>query len=363
MSARTRGVLAQLPAYTPGRSTEQVAASHGLDRVVKLASNESALGPLPGVLEKAVTAAGSMNRYPDNDARLVREAIATRHGVDVDRVTVGCGSVGLCQQLVQIACNAGDDVVFGWRSFEAYPLFTAVAGATSVRVPLAAETYDLDAMAAALTPRTRLVFVCNPNNPTGTAVGRRLLERFLDAVPADTLVVYDEAYREFVRDPQVPDGVELADRWPNVVVLRTFSKAYGLAGMRVGYAVGTPEVADALRKTCVPFSVSTVAQAAAVASLEPASERLLAERVDDVVAERARVAEKLAGMGLDVPASQANFVWLPLQGRAVPFAAACERRGAIVRPFADDGVRVTIGAPEENDVFLSVVEAALDEVR
>jgi histidinol-phosphate aminotransferase len=361
-TARTRQVLTQFPSYQPGRTPEEVAAANGVERVVKLASNESAFGPLPAVVERVGEAAALMNRYPDNGANRLRDALAERLGVDPAQITTGCGSVGLCQEIVQTALDAGDAALYGWRSFEAYPILVAVAGGRSVHVPLTEQAYDLDAMAAALTDDVRLVFLCNPNNPTGTAVGRVAIRRFLDAVPSDVLVVYDEAYREFVGDPGVPDGIELLRDYPNVAVLRTFSKAYGLAGLRVGYCVSAPELADAIRKTHVPFSVSTVAQAAALASLEPAAEAQLLERVEIVVAERGRVTEKLRGMGIDVPESQANFVWLPLGAAAVPFAGACERRGAIVRPFDGDGVRVTIGAPDENDLFLGVVEAALDEV-
>ncbi|MFL6138576.1 MAG: histidinol-phosphate transaminase [Frankiaceae bacterium] len=363
--ARTRDVLDQFPAYRPGRSPEDVARELGIDRVVKLASNENPYGPLPGVIEQAVAGATVMNRYPDNGTGLLRETLAARLDVDPASIVTGCGSVGLCQQLVQAVCDAGDAALYGWRSFESYPLFVSVAGARSILVPLRDERYDLDALLdalpAALDDRLRLVFLCNPNNPTGTAVGRAAIERFLDAVPPSVLVVYDEAYREFVRDPEVPDGLDLHRAHPNVAVLRTFSKAYGLAGLRVGYCVAAPEVVEALGKTQVPFAVSTVAQLAAVASLAPEVEQVLAERVADIVTERCRVTEKLRGMGLAVPDSQANFVWLSLGAAAVPFAAACERRGAIVRPFATDGVRVTIGTPEENDVFLGVVEDALAE--
>jgi histidinol-phosphate aminotransferase len=361
--ARTRDVLEQFPAYKPGRSPEEVARELGVGRVVKLASNENPYGPLPGVVEQAAAGAALMNRYPDNAASVLRETLAARLGVEPESVVTGCGSVGLCQMLVQAVCDAGAAALYGWRSFEAYPVFAAVAGARSVQVPLRDQRYDLDAMADALDDQVRLVFLCNPNNPTGTVVGRAALERFLDAVPPSVLVVYDEAYREFVRDPDVPDGLDLHRAHPNVAVLRTFSKAYGLAGLRVGYCVAAPEIVEALSKTQVPFSVSTVAQLAAVASLQPDVERVLAERVDDIVTERGRVTEKLRGMGLDVPDSQANFVWLVLGAASVPFAAACERRGAIIRPFASDGVRVTIGTPEENDVFLGVVEDALGEVR
>jgi histidinol-phosphate aminotransferase len=284
------------------------------------------------------------------------QAVAERFDVPLGHVATGTGSVGVLQQVVQSTATEGDEVVYAWRSFEAYPIVVAISGATSVPVPLTPdEHHDLDAMADAVTDRTRLVLVCTPNNPTGTAVRRDRLERFLDRVPADVLVVIDEAYREFVRDPQVSDALDVYRDRLNVAVLRTFSKAYGLAGLRVGYAVAHEPVAEALRKTAVPFGVNTLAQTAAVASL--AAEAELLERVDALVAERTRVSDLLREQGwTSVPDSQANFVWLRLGERTTEFAAACESAGVVVRPFAGEGARVTIGEPEANDVFLDVAK-------
>jgi histidinol-phosphate aminotransferase len=212
-------------------------------------------------------------------------------------------------------------------------------------------------MAEAITDRTRLVLVCNPNNPTGTSVRKAELDRFLDAVPSDVLVVLDEAYREFVTDDEVPDGLVTYGDRPNVVVLRTLSKAWGLAGLRIGYLVAQPEVAAAIRKVLTPFSTSLVAQAAALAALD--AEQEVVRRCALVISERERVTEALRKLHPDVPASQANFVWLPLGDQAMAFGAACEKRGVIVRPFPGDGVRITIGTPEENDALLAAAEAAL----
>lgn len=224
-----------------------------------------------------------------------------------------------------------------------------------MKVPLTSgDVHDLDAMAEAITDRTRLIFVCNPNNPTGTVVRRAELERFLDRVPSDVLVVLDEAYKEFVRDADVPDGLEIYRDRPNVAVLRTFSKAYGLAGLRIGFAVAHEPVAAALRKTAVPFGVSQLAQDAAVASLRAEDELL--GRVGSLVSERDRVYGGLLGQGWNLPESQANFVWLRLGERTVEFAQACEAAGVVVRPFAGEGVRVTIGETEANDLFLKVAE-------
>jgi histidinol-phosphate aminotransferase len=360
-----RPAVQQLPAYRPGRNPADLAREIGVERAVKLASNEVAFPPLPAVVEALAAAAAETNRYPDNGAVVLTAALAERYGVDPAQVVTGCGAVMLCQQLAQSFNDPGTSIAFAWRSFEMYPLLAQVAGARSIQVPLVpgrpggpADTHDLEALAAAVDDSTRVVFVCNPNNPTGTAVRLPALERFLGTVPADTLVVLDEAYREFVTDPDVPDGLELMRGRPNVAVLRTFSKAWGLAGLRVGYLVAEdPAVADAVRRTHVPFSVSSLAQAAAVAAL--ASEDEVRRRCAAVTAERARLTAALRERGLDVSDSQANFVWLPVGEEAAGLAAALESRAVITRPFAGEGIRVTVGTPEEDDVLL----AALDQVR
>lgn len=343
-----RPALATLPAYVPGRT---------VPGAIKLASNETPYPPLPHVLSRIAEAAGDVNRYPDNFATELTAALAAKFGVDVDQVRVGCGSVSLCTQLVQAVVDADEEVIYAWRSFEAYPIIAAVSGASSIQVPLTGDhVHDLDAMLERITGKTRLIFVCNPNNPTGTAVGRDALVRFLQAVPSDVVVALDEAYREFVTDPAVADGLTLLDDFPNLVVLRTFSKAYGLAGLRVGYAVAAePAIAAALRQTQVPFAVSTVAQAAALASLEPQAETQLLARVADIVAERSRVHSTLVEMGYEVAPSQANFVWLPLGEATTNWAAGCEDRQVIVRAFAGAGAgaRITISSPAENDRFLA----------
>jgi histidinol-phosphate aminotransferase len=354
----TRRDLDRIPSYRPGRNPADLARELGLSEAVKLASNEVPYGPLPGVAEAVAEAALGMHRYPDLAAVALREALGKRYAVDPARIAVGCGSVALAEVLAKATAGPGDEVLYAWRSFEAYPILTIGAGATPVQVPnTAGHEHDLDAMAAAITDRTRLVFVCNPNNPTGTAIRRAELERFLDAVPDSVLVVIDEAYREFVTDPGVPDGLDLAAGRPNVVVLRTLSKAWGLAGMRVGWLAAAEPVAETIRKIVTPFSVSLVAQAGALAALDSVGE--MQRRVDLVVAERDRVETAVSALGVDVPPTQANFVWLPLGERSVEFAAAGEAQGVIVRPFAGDGVRVTIGTPAENDLFLAVAREVL----
>ncbi|MBA2807473.1 histidinol-phosphate transaminase [Streptomyces sp. KM273126] len=350
-SPKLRAELDGIPTYKPGKP-----AAAGGPVAYKLSSNENPYPPLPGVLESVMAAAGSFNRYPDMMCTALMNELADRFGVPVSHLSTGTGSVGVAQQLLQATSGPGDEVIYAWRSFEAYPIITQVSGATSVQVPLTpGEVHDLDAMADAITDRTRLIFVCNPNNPTGTVVRRAELERFLDRVPGDVLVVLDEAYREFIRDTGVPDGVELYRERPNVCVLRTFSKAYGLAGLRVGFAIAHEPVAAALRKTAVPFGVSQLAQEAAIASLRAEDELL--GRVGALVCERTRVAEGLRSQGWTVPETQANFVWLRLGDRTVEFATACEQAGAVVRPFPGEGARVTIGEPEANDIFLKAADS------
>ena len=347
---RLRSTLTGVPAYVPGRPA---AAAPDGSPAYKISSNENPYPPLPSVVDVVARAAQQMNRYPDMAATALIEAIAAHVGTNADQVAVGTGSVGVLGQILAATCAEGDEVVHAWRSFEAYPILIQLSGATGVPVPLAAGgRHDLKAMAAALTDRTRLVLVCTPNNPTGPAVHAAELEIFLDAVPRDVLVVIDEAYVEFVRDVEAPDALAILRARPNVAVLRTFSKAYGLAGLRVGYAVASPDVAAALRKTAVPFGVSIVAQEAAVASLAAYDE--LAERVDTLVAERGRVIAGLRAQGWDIPDSEANFVWLELGDRTMEFAAVAERAGLVVRPFAGSGVRCTVAEPASADLLLDV---------
>jgi histidinol-phosphate aminotransferase len=354
----TRPDLDQLPAYVPGRSPADLARELGMAEAVKLASNEVPYGPLPGVVEAVTEAIAQSHRYPDMANVVLRDRLAARYGVAADRIATGCGSVALAEHVVRATCLPGDEMVYPWRSFEAYPIIAATAAATSVRVPnTPGHGHDLSAMSAAITERTRVVVVCNPNNPTGTAVRRAELDAFVERAPEDVLIVIDEAYREFVTDDEVPDAIGVYGDRPNVAVLRTLSKAWGLAGLRIGFLVGTPEVAGAVRKVVTPFSTSLAAQAGALAALDQEAE--VHRRCALVIAERDRVIEAVRKLIPDVPDSQSNFVWLPLGDASAAFAAACERRGVIVRPFQGDGVRVTIGTPAENDLFLAAAEAAV----
>jgi histidinol-phosphate aminotransferase len=344
-------VLSELGAYRPGR---RPAAGQDLSR---LASNETPFPLLQPVRDAIAAAVADSNRYPDPGVVLLTEALAAKHAVDPDRIAVGCGSVQLVQELVEIACDAGDEVVFAWRSFEAYPTLTAIAGATAVQVPLRDAHLDLDAMAAAITDRTRLVLLCSPNNPTGPALAADDVKSFLERVPTHVLVVIDEAYAEFVDDPLAVDGTRLLSTYPNLLVLRTFSKAYGLAGLRVGYAIaGTPEVAGALRQVHLPFAVSVAAQAAALASLE-VEEQLMAQ-VAEVVACREPLRQSLREQGWDVPPTQGNFVWLPTGADSDRVSQVFEDHGVLVRCFSGDGLRITVGTPTDCERVVTAAAAA-----
>ena len=349
---RLRAALDALPAYTPGRP----AAPRPGGTAYMISSNENPYPPLPSVLGVVRDAAAAMNRYPDMAVTELTAALAARLDVPPERLALGPGSVGVLGQLIAATCDPGDEVVFAWRSFEAYPILVTLAGAVPVQVPLAAgDRHDLVAMAEAITPRTRMVLVCTPNNPTGTTVGDSELEVFLDRVPSDVLVVIDEAYLEFVTASDSPDALTEMRSRPNVAVLRTFSKAYGLAGLRIGYAVAHEPVAEALRKAAIPFGVNSLAQAAAVASLEAFDE--LEVRVKELVTERERVVAALRAQGWTLPDAQANFVWFGLGSQTGAFAAACQDAGLTVRPYGSDGARATIGEREANDRLIEVAGA------
>lgn len=350
---RPRAAVRHLPAYRPGKGAAQAEAEHGIVDAIKLASNENPWPPLPSIVEAATAALATSNRYADHRAGAVRERLAETLGVAADAVTVGCGSVGLLQQLFLTYVDPGDRVVYPWRSFEAYPVYAELMGATAVTVDLVDHAFDLDAVAAAVDEDTKLVLLATPNNPTGTAVTTEAIGTLVEAVGDDVVVVVDEAYREFV-DPAFGDPVvDLVPSYPNVVVTRTLSKAQGLAGVRIGYAIGHPELIADVDKTLVPFAVNAVAQAAALATLDAGDE--IAARVAAVVEERARVVAALHTAGWDLPDAQANFVYLPIGSGTDEVYLALERRGVVTRPFSGEGIRVTIGTPAENDRFLATL--------
>jgi histidinol-phosphate aminotransferase len=326
----------------------------------KLSSNENPFPPLPGVVD-AVAASVAVNRYPDASALAVREVLAARVGVTPDEIHVGAGSVALLSQFITAAAGPGDEVVYAWRSFEAYPGLVTVAGATSVQVPNRADhSHDLEAMADAVTDRTRVVIVCSPNNPTGTVVSAADFDAFLDRVPSDVLVLLDEAYAEFVTDSAAVTGLAIVGTRPNLVVLRTFSKAYGLAGLRIGWAVGPRPVLDAARAAAIPLSVTEPAQQAAIASL--ALEDELLERVATLAVRRDRLAEDLRAAGLAIPEAHGNFVWVPAGDEASRVGEILLDHGVVARVFPGDGVRISIGESEAMEGIVAAAHALVAEL-
>ncbi len=355
-NARSRSVLGRLPEYKAGKAPAQVP---GLTSY-KLSSNENPLPPLPAVSE-AIAAETAVNRYPDPATVQLRQAIAQAFGISAEDIVPGQGSLGALNQI--LAAFAGqepgqpaDEVIFAWRSFEAYPISVTLAGATPVPVPNAADgSHDFEAMLAAITEQTRVILLCTPNNPTGPAMTHQQVEDFLARVPEDIVVVLDEAYIEFVRLEGAVDGIRLYQEHPNVIVLRTFSKAHGLAGLRVGYSLQGPALTPAVRAAAVPFAVTRMAEAAATVSLARLPEVL--ERVEQLVQERTRVVEGLKKIGWEVPETHANFVWLDFSGAeqdAAEFAEAASGVALSVRAFPGEGVRVSIGETEANTRFLEL---------
>jgi histidinol-phosphate aminotransferase len=351
---RPRRVVADLPAYRPGKGAKQAEQEHGITDAIKLASNENPAEPIDPIVAAIHAAANGLNRYADHRATAVRQALADHLDVEVERVTVGNGSVGLLQQVALTYLDPGDEALYPWRSFEVYPVYTALADAVAVTVPLTADlAYNVDRLVASITPRTKVVLLATPNNPTGVAMTTAEIARIAEAAGDGVIVVVDEAYREFL-DPRFGDPVtDLVPHHPNVLVTRTMSKAHGLAGARLGYAIGHPDVIADLDKTLHPFAVNALAQAAAIAAIE--HDHLIRERVAAILAERARVETALRSAGWSFPDQQANFVWLTLGDRTDHVTLELERRGVVVRPFSGEGIRITIGTPSQNDRFLSTL--------
>jgi histidinol-phosphate aminotransferase len=348
-----RASISDLVPYEPGKPVEEVQRELGLDRVVKLASNEGPFPPFPAALEAMERVSLELNRYPDGGVWALRTALAERAGVSFDELVVGAGADGIIDLLAQATLEAGDEVVCGWPSFPSYVLTAAKLGAEARRVPLRDDTYHLDGLLGAIGARTKLVYVCHPNNPTGTANGRAELLAFLDRLPEHVLCVLDQAYFEYIHDPDYADGIELFRDGRRLVVLRTFSKIYGLAGLRVGWAVAPADVVVATSKVRRAFDVAATAQAAAIASLDDADE--IAARRQLNAAGLERLAEILRAHGLE-PAGPArgNFLFADVGGGRDLFEWLL-REGVIVRPLdgfgAPEAIRVTVGTPEENELF------------
>jgi histidinol-phosphate aminotransferase len=348
-----RASIADLVPYEPGKPVEEVQRELGLERVVKLASNEGPFPPFPAAVEAIERSARELNRYPDGGVYELRAALAERHGVAFEEVVVGAGADGVIDLLSQATLEEGDEIVCGWPSFASYVLDAVKLGATPVKVPLRDHAYDLDALLEAVGPRTKLVYVCHPNNPTGTANPRAELLAFVERLPEHVLCVLDQAYFEYIDDPEYADAIEeVFKAGRRVAVLRTFSKIYGLAGLRVGYGIAPADVVAATSKVRRAFDVTATAQAAAVASL--GGEEELARRRELNRAGRERLGEILRGHGFESPPSLGNFLYVEV-GDGRDMFDRLLRRGVIVRPLAGFGapgaIRVTVGAPDENEFF------------
>ncbi len=362
-----RRAIADLVPYEPGKPVEEVQRELGLERVVKLASNEGPFPPFPRAVAAIERATRELNRYPDGGVYALRTALAERHGVAFDEIVVAGGADGVIDLLSQAVLDEGDEIVTGWPSFPSYVIDAAKLGAVAKRVPLRAHTFDLDALLAAVTARTKLVYVCHPNNPTGTANSREELDRFFDAVPEHVLVVLDQAYFEYIDDPDYVDGLDYFRQGKRVVVLRTFSKIYGLAGLRVGYGVAPADVVAATSKVRRAFDVTATAQVAALASMgdDTACARELARRRAANAAGRAQLESILREHGLEPVPSRGNFVYVEVgDGRAL--FDQLLRQGVIVRPLAGFGapeaIRVSVGTEEENLVFRTALGQVLSGV-
>jgi len=341
-------MIAALVPYEAGKPIEELAREVGVTDAIKLASNENPFGPSPLAMEAIAGAVASLHRYPDASAFRLRERLAARLGVTLPEVIQGSGSNELLELLVRTFTTPADHVVFAEPSFVVYRLAAMAHGVPFTAVPLRDGVHDLEAMAAAVTPKTRLLFVANPNNPTGTHVGRAALERLLREVPPDVVVAIDEAYFEYADAPDFPDSLTLRGLRERLVVLRTFSKIYGLAALRVGYAVGPAEIVDYMNRVRMPFNVGTLGQVAALAALDDTAH--VQKSRDQNRAGRAELSRALAGMGLAPLPSQANFVYVDLGRPARSVYDALLRKGVIVRPFggAPTALRITVGTSDEN---------------
>ena len=352
-----------LQPYQPGKPVEDVQRELGLDRVVKLASNEGPFGPFPAALEALANAARELNRYPDGGAYRLQHALAERHGVELEEICAGAGADGCIDMLSQAALEPLDEIVCGWPSFASYPIYARKQGASATLVPLGPDDrYDLEALLAAITPRTKLVYICQPNNPTGTMNTQDELDAYFERVPPHVLTVVDQAYFEYIDRPDYPDAVErYVKAGQRAVVLRTFSKIYGLAGARVGYAVGPRSVCAAMAKVRRPFDLSTQAQVAAVASIRDEAE---------IVRRRAVNAQGLAQLdavlrehGFDPAPSVGNFAYVETGADAEDLFDRLLREGIIVRPLAGFGaptaVRISVGTPDELDFFAAALGRVL----
>jgi len=357
MALRIHPDIASLSPYVPGKPIEELQRELGLARVIKLASNENPLGPSPKALAALVGGHESLHRYPDGGAYRLRQALADRWKVSLDHIILGNGSDEVLGLLARTFLAPGDEAVMADQTFVIYKMEVTAAHGKAVIVPLVNWTHDLDGMAKAITPKTRLIFLCNPNNPTGTMVAADAVARFMAQVPEDVVVVFDEAYLEYVRDPHFPDSLQYVTQGRNAIVLRTFSKIYGLAGLRIGYGITTPEITNCLNRVRPPFNANTLAQRAALAALGD-DEHVAKSRAVNAAGMQ-QLENGLRALGFAAIPSQANFVYFDVKRDGRALFDALLREGVIVRHIEGTMLRVTIGQPDENDAFLASLKKVL----
>lgn len=350
-----RNYLQQLKPYLPGKRVSEVKRELGLTKITKLSSNESPWPPTPKAIKAMKLAIAGVNRYPDSFSYLLKQKLASVLAVDVDLLAIGNGSNELIRLLAQVLVEPGEEIIMANPSFIYYPIAAKIVQAQAKQIPLKEHTHNLEAMAAAVTPKTKLIFVCNPNNPTGTIVSYQQLKEFLAAVPPHIVVAVDEAYHEYVDDPTYQSCLNLVPKQPNLVVFRTFSKIYGLAGTRIGYMVANKEIVEAINKLREPFNVNLIAQVGAYFSLEEPEE--IAKRRFLTLKYKKYLYKKLEQLGVNFVPSQTNFIYLKTTKKADEQFNEWQKQGVIVRPFPLDNnfLRVTIGTVEENQRFVKVV--------
>ncbi len=345
-----------LPAYVPGKPVEEVEQDLKI-HAVKLASNENPLGPSPKAIEAARRALGDANWYPDGGSKRLREVLAARYGVHFEEIFVGLGSSEIIDLASRVLLRPGLEGITSEGSFALFSIAIRASGGKLIQTPLRNYVFDLDAMARAVTPQTRIIYIANPNNPTGTAFGSAEFASFLKKIPGDVLVVYDEAYKEYAERPDMPNAIKLFKQYNNILTLHTFSKVYGLAGLRIGYGIGHPTLVAEMNKLRTPFNVTSIGQAAALAALDDAEHVQRSAEMNRV--ERKRLYKELRGLGLNPVPSETNFLFIELGQNAKSFCDALLHEGVIVRPMAwmgfPDAIRISVGNPPENTKLLGAI--------
>lgn len=357
MALPFRDVIENISPYVPGKPISDVQRELGLSNVIKLASNENPFGCSPKVKQAIAEGLSEINLYPDGNATLLRESLARHYGLDPEQFVFGAGSNEIISFIAQLFLNPGDESIYPMPSFVWYNTAVRAVGAVPVKIPLRDYTTDLDAIKSSITEKTKIIWICNPNNPTGTIITDKQQEEFLDSVPRNVVVVLDEAYYEYAKGEGFPESVPLLNKYPNIIVLRTFSKAYGLAALRVGYGITSPEIVSYLNRIRPPFNVNTLAQKAAVAALEDQS--FVSYAVSETKKGRLTLYEAFEKLGLKYIKSYTNFIWVETSYQSGEIFQKLLKKGVIIRPFMDNWIRITVGTEEENRALIKSLEEIL----